>query len=170
MGTLFLLLLAGVIGFIVIRAINRRAKRGPATRSDHLCRIFGLDSEEYALLGSDLGDGADKVWLEEDGLVGIPDAVFEHLPSGDIVVGEAKSRYFRGHITDYERFQLTLYMGMVARSYGVPVAGFLRFGCGKVIPFDCDVELYRSLLDAVPDCDVALMERDGFPFADRLDG
>ena len=161
METLLFILGAGVIGF-VIWAIYRRAKRGPITRSDHICRVFKLNPKKHRLIGSDIGGGGDKVWLEEHSLVGIPDAVFEHIPSGHILIGEAKSRHHRGHVTDYERFQLTSYLGMAKQHYGAPVAGVLRYGCGKAIRCNYDPKIYQTLRRAIPDCQAALLERGRF--------
>ena len=108
------------------------------------------------LKGSDLSGGQDKLFLRGDGLVGVPDALFVHRDNAEIIIGEAKSRYHRGVITDYERCQITLYMGVTGGNTGRRVRGLLRYGCGTVVPIAFDVDLYHQLFSQVPACRAAL--------------
>ena len=110
---------------------------------------FAWDPQHVTLKGSDLAGGQDKLFLRGDGLVGVPDALF-------VIIGEAKSRYHRGVITDYERCQITLYMGVTGGNTGRRVRGLLRYGCGTVVPIAFDVDLYHQLLSQVPACREAL--------------
>ena len=131
-------------------------RRPPRTREQRLCRVFRLAPQHVTLKGSDLAGGQDKLFLRGDGLVGVPDALFVHRDNGEIIIGEAKSRYHRGVITDYERYQITLYMGVAGGNTGRRVRGLLRYGCGTVVAIRFDVDLYQRLLFQVPACRQAL--------------
>ena len=72
--------------------------------------------------------------------------------AGERIIGEAKSRRFRGRITDYERYQVTLYLGLVQVQYGLPARGLLRYGCGRVVPIEFDPDLYDHLISLQPEC------------------
>jgi len=115
-----------------------------------MCKLFELDADCFKLVGSDLGGSKNPLKLIEDGLIGVPDAVFRCIREERFVVGEAKSRRYRGYITPYERFQLTLYLGMAAKRFNMPVAGRLRYGCGTVVQINSDSATYQTLLDLLP--------------------
>ena len=87
-----------------------------------------------------------------DGLVGTPDVMFRISRTGEIVIGEAKSRHYHGVITAFERHQVTLYLGMAKRLYRRPVTAILLYGNGRLVPLDFDEDLYRSLLALIPQC------------------
>jgi len=121
-----------------------------ASRSTRLCGLFRLDAKQYQLLGTDLGRNAGPIRLLVDGLIGVPDALFRKRDGDLLIVGEAKSRHYRGRVTLYERYQVTLYMGMCIKRYGKPVAGRIRYGCGHVVPLSYDPEIYRQLKSLIP--------------------
>ena len=148
-----LLILLGLLAVVIVVLYGRRPR---GTREQQLCRVFRLDPQQVTVKGSDLAGGQDKLFLRGDGLVGVPDALFVHRGSGEIIIGEAKSRYHRGVITDYERFQITLYMGVAGGNAGRPVGGIFRYGCGTIVPIAFDVDLYHQLLSQVPACREAL--------------
>ena len=148
-----LLILLGLLAAVIVVLYGRRR---PRTREQQLCRVFRLDPQQVTLKGSDLAGGQDKQFLSGDGLLGVPDAVFVHRVNGEIIIGEAKSRYHRGVITDYERYQITLYMGVAGGNAGRPVGGIFRYGCGTIVPIAFDVDLYHQLLSQVPACREAL--------------
>ena len=68
------------------------------------------------------------------------------------IIGEAKSRHYRGRVTSYELYQATLCLGMAHRLYRRPIRVILLYGCGRLIPLDFDEELYRRLLALIPQC------------------
>ena len=56
----------------------------------------------------------DKALLAE-GLASNPDVLFRDNKNRQLIVSEARSRRFKGSVTPYERYQVTLYPGMVHR-------------------------------------------------------
>ena len=138
-----------VIVFVLVALLFRR--RGKVSRSDRMCRLFGLDPSEYQLIGSDLGGGRDKLFLRGDGVVGAPDAVFRRRSDGEIVVGEAKSRRYRGSVSTYERYQVILYLGVSRRRYRRRVRGLIRYGCGTCVPLAFEETTYQNLIALIPE-------------------
>jgi hypothetical protein len=139
------------IALVVLIVWLMLAYRGRRSRSERLCRLFKLDPDEYELVGSDLGGSKKKIFLRADGIVGVPDAVFRHRSDKSIVVGEAKRRRYRGALTDYERYQATLYLGLAHRKYRADVRGVMRYGCGRTFEVEPDALLYRELVARVPE-------------------
>ncbi|HRP05612.1 MAG TPA: hypothetical protein PLV87_11935, partial [Opitutaceae bacterium] len=125
--------------------------RSRLSAADHVFRLFGLNPAEYELVGYDLGNRPRKLFLRADGLVGVPDAVFRHRTDGHVVIGEFKSRSYRGRITDYERFQMTLYEGVAQRRYRRPARGLFAFGSGGVVEHSFDPDTYARLLPLADD-------------------
>ena len=126
-----------------------RLRRRYASR---ICRRWGLDPGDVAVLSSDLGRHRSDRRLIADGLVGSPDVLFRDRRRRQIVVGEAKSRHYRGSITTYERYQVTLYCGMAQRLYRRPVRAIILYGNGHRVPLAFDEGLYRDLLAVRGDC------------------
>lgn len=120
--------------------------------SARICRRWGLDPAHVRVIASDLGRHRATWSLRADGLVGNPDALFRDRTSGRFIVGEAKSRHYRGSITPYERYQVTLYLGMVERLYRRQARAILLYGNGRRVPLDFDEALYRRLLALIPRC------------------
>lgn len=143
------LILAGLIAVAIIGLAL--LLRGRNTDSEVvLCKDFGLNPNDYQVLSSDLGGKKTKVWLRADGVVGVPDAIIQHRRNKNIIIGEAKSRHFRGKIKPQERYQVTLYMGVTTKRYRKPTSGLLRYGCGTVVPLDPDPNTYEYLIALLP--------------------
>ena len=120
--------------------------------SARICRRWGLDPASVRVIASDLGRHRASWSLRADGLVGNPDALFRDRGNGRLIVGEAKSRHYKGSVTPYERYQVTLYLGMVERLYRRPAAAILLYGNGRRVPLDFDEDLYSRLLALIPRC------------------
>ena len=139
--------LIAVVGVAIL--LYGRHHRRYASR---LCRRWGLDPGDVAVLSSDLGRHRPDRRLLADGLVGSPDVLSRDRRRRQIVVGEAKSRHYRGAITAYERYQVTLYCGMAQRLYRRPVRAIILYGNGRRVPLAFDEGLYRDLLAIREDC------------------
>lgn len=140
-----------IVVAVAVLAITALFRDRALSRSERLCRLFNLDPDKYELLGSDLGGGSDKIFLRGYGLSGVSDAVFRRRSDGHIIVGEAKSRRYRGAVTRYERFQVTLYIGLAERKYRTHVSAVMRYGCGTTVPVLADSDLFRELLALLPE-------------------
>ena len=113
--------LAAVILVIAACSITLHLHRRRYT--NRLCRRWGLDPMRVRVIASDLGRHRAAWSLRADGLVGNPDVLFRDRANGRPIVGEAKSRHYKGSVTPYERYQVTLYLGMVERLYRQPAQG-----------------------------------------------
>ena len=145
-----LAILAMVVLAIATTSIALHARRKRYT--ERICRRWGLDPARVRVIASDLGRHRASWSLRADGLVGNPDAIFRDRATRRLIVGEAKSQHYRGAITPYEHYQVTLYLGMVRRLYRQPATAVLLFGNGRQVPLDFDAALYRRLLALLPDC------------------
>ena len=98
------------------------------------------------LLGADVGGYPTPFSIRADGLIGRPDAVFIANDGGVVVVGEIKSRNHRGgEVTDYERFQMLLYLGTLhTRFRGQQIRGLLRYR-DRVVAAAFDEKTYRRV-------------------------
>jgi hypothetical protein len=139
-----------VIVIVLVLVALAYASRKKTSREERLCTLFGLESDNHELLGSDLGGAKDKIFLRGDGVVGVPDALFRRREDRSIVVGEAKKRRFNGNVTDYERFQVVLYLGLAQRKFRQQASAVLRYGCGTCVPIEPDPECYRWLISTIP--------------------
>jgi len=146
-----------VLALLVVVAAGWRAlHRPPAARAEDLCRSFGLDPAGYRVLGADVGEFARPFGVRADGLIGRPDAVFLSRDGTEVIVGEVKSRHHRGRITEYERYQMTLYLGAVRQRFRRhSVRGLLRFH-DVVVESRFEESTYQRLLSLIPDCRRAL--------------
>lgn len=108
---------------------------------------FGLSPGAYTLLSSDLGDSAPRQMLRGNGVNGEPDALFAAKAGRKIVVGEFKSRKYRGFVRPYEFFQTMLYMGMARQTHGAQEA------TGVIAYADERVQVYfdQAVFDAIVD-------------------
>ena len=97
--------------------------------------------------------------LLADGLAGNPDVLFRDNRNRQVIVGEAKSRHFKRSVTPYERYQVTLYLGMAHRLYRRPVTAIILYGNGRRVPLMFDEDLYRLLLAQIPTCRRAMARR-----------
>ncbi len=139
-----------ILGASIVLHVRRRRY------SARICRRWGLDPARVRVVASDLGRHRATWSLRADGLVGNPDALFRDRANGRLIVGEAKSRHYRGSVTPYERYQVTLYLGMVGRLYRRPARAILLYGNGRRVPLDFDEGLYRRLLALIPRCRQAM--------------
>ena len=120
--------------------------------AERLCRRWGLDPARVRVIASDLGRHRATWSMRADGLVGNPDVIFRDRASRRLVVGEAKSRHCKGDVTPYERYQVTLYLGMAKRLYRMPATAIILFGNGRRVPVEFDPALYERLLALLPAC------------------
>ena len=147
----------GVVVFFAHLVLRHRRRR--RDRSQELCRRWGLDEATHRVISCDLGRGRSRKPLLADGLAGNPDVLFRDTRQRRLIVGEAKSRNYRGTITPYERYQVTLYSGMVARLYCRPVSAIILYGNDRRVALEFDEDLYRWLLARAPTCRNALARR-----------
>ena len=140
------LALLAVLAVLIVWFIVRR--RSP----QDIVRRWGLDPASCRVLASDLARHRSRPSLVADGLAGSPDALMRERTEGTIIVGEAKSRHYRGALTAYERYQVTLYCGMARRVYRRPVRAIILYGNGRRVPLTFDEDLYRDLLAIRGDC------------------
>lgn len=108
---------------------------------------FGVSSASHKLLSTDLGKAGGSIKLARFGINGIPDAVFEALTGKLILVGEFKSRKYRGVVKLYELYQLMLYMGHLQGRYpNNTIVGCLAYADERVeVKFD--PALYQALVE-----------------------
>ncbi|TVS17235.1 MAG: hypothetical protein EA417_07415 [Gammaproteobacteria bacterium] len=135
-------LIALVLAALCLYAAFSHSRR---TQSDKVFNLFQLDPDEYELLGFDLGDGSRKVTVRGLGLIGAPDALFRRRRDGRLLVGDFKTRRFRGNPSKYERFQMVLYMGVASHQYQAPADALLRYACGHLEPVDFDPGCFEEL-------------------------
>ena len=120
--------------------------------SARICARWGLDRATTRVISSDLASHRSNKALRADGLAGNPDVLFRDNRNRQVIVGEAKSRHFKGAVTPYERYQVTLYLGMAHRLYRRPVTAIILYGNGRRVPMGFDKNLYRQLLAQIPAC------------------
>ena len=141
-GVALLVLLTSLLVWLVIRRRNPK----------EIVRRWGLDPATCRVLAADLASHKSRPSLVVDGLAGSPDVLIRERASGTVIVGEAKSRHYRGRVTPYEHYQVTLYLGMAHRIYRRPVRAILLYGNHRRVPIEFDEGLYRHLLHQLPAC------------------
>ena len=156
--TTVLTLLAAVTAALLVVAIPLYARQR-RRYSARLCTRWGFDPATVRVISSDLDRHRSDRALRADDLAGNPDVLFRDDRNRRIIVGEAKSRHFKGTVTPYERYQVTLYLGMVHRLYRRPVKAILLYGNGRRVPLEFDEDLYRRLLAQIPACRQAMARR-----------
>ena len=149
-GTAVYAALAAAVLVIAVSSIALHLRHRRYTA--RICRRWGLDPARVRVIASDLGRHRSTWSLRADGLVGKPDVIFRDRTARCLVVGEAKSRHCKGDITPYERYQVTLYLGMAMRLYRMPVSAIVLFGNGRRVPVEFDPALYERLLTLLPEC------------------
>ena len=142
--------LAAVVLVIAVASLALHLRRRRFT--ERICRRWGLDPARVRVIASDLGRHRATWSLRADGLVGIPDVIFRDRRSGHLIVGEAKSRHWKGAVTPYEHYQVTLYLGMARRLYRQPATAILLYGNGRRVSLEFDPTTYQRLLALLPDC------------------
>ena len=140
------LIIACVVGFAVLAF--RRGKRLAETE---LFTKFELDAAEYRLISTDLGGEDPKVFLSAEDIVGVADAMFRSRRHPVLVVGEAKSRRYRGRMRRREYYQMILYLGAARRQFPrLRATGRLSYA-DAVVPVEFDEATFRQLLSMVPE-------------------
>ena len=142
--------LAVVVLVIAVSSIALHVRR--RRYAERICRRWSLDPARVRVIASDLGRHRATWSMRADGLIGNPDVIFRDRNSRRLIVGEAKSRHFKGDVTPYERYQVTLYLGMAKRLYRMPATAIILFGNGRRVPVEFDPALYERLLTLLPDC------------------
>lgn len=99
---------------------------------------FGVSSLTFTLVSSDLGRSSSGNRLTAFGITGEADAVFRSRNGNQIIVGEFKSRKYKGYVRPYEFFQTILYIGLARDHFSASKAsGVIAYADGKVeIAFD----------------------------------
>lgn len=140
------LALAGVAGFALclwwlIGAFRARQR---------VYALFEINPKDYRLLASDLG-GRKPLYLRYGRIVGAADAVFVSRRGHDGIIGEYKIRQHRGFVRRRERYQVTLYQGMLKQQRNLTtVTGVIRFADATVsVRFDDD--LFTRLVELEPE-------------------
>lgn len=113
--------------------------------------LFRLSRDEFELVSCDMGGRAPTLPVRNRSVRGNPDAIFRHRRTGQLYVGEYKTRSFRGRMFPRELYQVTLAMGVLRERFGVNVEGGVAYGNGKVLRVHFNQELYQQLLDMVPE-------------------
>ena len=113
---------------------------------DDIFGKFGLSPGAFMLLSSDLGDSAPRQMLRGDGVNGEPDALFSAKSGKKVVVGEYKSRKFKGFVRPYEFFQTMLYMGLARQiHHAYEAIGVIAYAdCRVHVHFD--QEVYEAIV------------------------
>jgi len=121
--------------------------------ADHagILERFNLDPKDYVLMAADVGGYSKKIRLSANGAHGDPDALIRARVGDELIVGEVKSRAYRGTVRPYERYQLTLYLGAACRRYPRQrVYGLICYS-NRVVRLDYDDVLYRQLIGLIPE-------------------
>jgi hypothetical protein len=107
---------------------------------------FGVRESTHRLISTDLGNSKGRLKLARFGINGIPDAAFESVNGKEILVGEFKSRKYRGQVRLYEFYQLLMYMGHIKALYpNHKVLGCLAYADSRV-QVNFDPAVYEALL------------------------
>jgi len=115
-----------------------------------LFTTFSLDPHAYRLLGTDLG-GRKPLYLRLGVLRGAPDAAFVSKTNKHGVIGEYKSRRYRGFVRWRERYQCLLYMGMFKEQHNLTrVCAVLRFA-DQCVEIDFDEDMFHRLVGLCPE-------------------
>lgn len=104
----------GLALLALVGGLARRARGGPGAR---VMRMFGLQGGDWQVVGGDIRGIRPRVFLRSRSVTGAPDAVFRCHSRGLIVVGELKSRRYRGRLRWREYFQVQLYAHLARRRW-----------------------------------------------------
>lgn len=109
--------------------------------------LFKLKVRDYVLIGCDLNRQKIKLKLSHAGCFGLPDCVFKSRKGKEIIIGEYKSRKFKGFVRLREYYQVILYMGIAGSRFpGYKILGRIRFS-DQLIHIDFSADVYEALLD-----------------------
>ena len=145
--TLLLAILLLVAGYLFWRLFLRPQPSANAL----ILKRFNLDPLRYSLLAADVGGHTKKIRLAANGVHGDPDAIIRARESDELIIGEVKSRAYRGAVRPYERYQVTLYLGAAHRRYPRRKIHGLICYSNRVIRLDYDDVLYRQLIALIPE-------------------
>ncbi|MFO6994482.1 hypothetical protein P3D53_09575 [Pseudomonas aeruginosa] len=107
---------------------------------------FGVRESTHRLISTDLGKAKGRIMLSRFGINGIADAVFESVNGNEILVGEFKSRKYRGKVKLSEFYQLMMYIGHIKALYpNHTVLGCLAYADSRV-QVNFDPAVYESLV------------------------
>lgn len=121
-GSFALYAALAAVAVLILLALVLRA----AGRRTPIHEIFRL-SGGYELIAADMG-GRKGRYIHARGIGGVPDALFIHNGLRRIVVGEYKSRKRGAGIWLRERYQVVLYMGILAALHPTwEIVGFLAY-------------------------------------------
>jgi hypothetical protein len=136
-------MIVGIVLLLLVAAYFFRKRQAP----NDIFGKFGLSPGAFTLVSSDLGDSAPRKMLRGSGVAGEPDALFSAKAARKVVVGEFKSRKFKGFVRPYEFFQTILYMGMAKQTHGAHDAH------GVIAYADARVQVYfdQAVFDAIVD-------------------
>ncbi len=108
-------------------------------------RLFG-QPWYVVVLAADIGGWKVKRRIQRKGVVGMPDALFFDPVRLRYVIGEYKSRVWKGSVTERERYQVTLYVGMLRRLWRREPRGLIAYGCGRIQNVAFNKGVYVGLL------------------------
>lgn len=97
-------------------------------------------------IGSDIGGNNTPYYINKKNVHGAPDALFFNLFTLRFIVGEYKSRVYRGHVTSRERYQVILYVGLISPFLWPRCRGYIVYGCGTVIYVPYVRKTFKALL------------------------
>lgn len=118
-----------------------------SSSGDGLYEQLALSPKEYRIIGHDLAGRGKAIQISAFGIMGKPDVLVEHRRMKRLRVYDLKSRNYKGRMTNYEQFQMTLYMGILKTLHpGYEVEGFIRYR-NQLVPVQYSHRLFLALKD-----------------------
>jgi hypothetical protein len=140
-----------VAGFLLLALLVLLSSRTPPASNVGILQRFDLDPNQYVLMAADVGGYSKKIRLAANGVHGDPDALIRARQGDELIVGEVKSRAYKGTVRPYERYQLTLYLGAARRRYPRRQIHGLICYSNRVVRLEYDDVLYRRLIALLPE-------------------
>lgn len=133
-----------ILGALLLLALIFFVQKKSAAGAIH--SRFGVRESTHRLISTDLGNSEGRIKLSRFGINGIADAVFESVKGKEILVGEFKSRKYRGQVKLSEFYQLVMYIGHIKALYPHHnVLGCLAYADSRV-QVNFDPAVYEALL------------------------
>ena len=133
-----------ILGALLLLALIFFVQKKSAAGAIH--SRFGVRESTHRLISTDLGNSKGRIKLSRVGINGIADAVFESVNGNEILVGEFKSRKYRGKVKLSEFYQLMMYIGHIKALYpNHTVLGCLAYADSRV-QVNFDPAVYESLV------------------------
>lgn len=133
-----------ILGALLLLALIFFVQKKSAAGAIH--SRFGVRESTHRLISTDLGNSKGRIKLSRFGINGIADAVFESVNGNEILVGEFKSRKYRGKVKLSEFYQLMMYIGHIKALYpNHTVLGCLAYADSRV-QVNFDPAVYESLV------------------------